>query len=117
MTGMHDIVVKCTSFLLQDLKEKAKNGVLGPDRLQNASFTIANLENLGVKSFTAIINPPQSATLTVGAVQVVANNDFKLCNVINVTLCCDGRVVDEQLASDWLTVFKDFIENPLQMGL
>ena len=52
-----------------------------------------------------------------GDVQVVVSDDYKLSNVINVTLCCDGRVVNEQLAAEWLNVFKDFIENPLQMGL
>ena len=70
-----------------------------------------------MRSFTAILRPPQSATLAVGDHQVVVSDDYKLSNVVNVTLCCDGRIVDEQLAAEWLTVFKDFIENPLQMGL
>ncbi|CAB3989047.1 pyruvate dehydrogenase complex dihydrolipoamide acetyltransferase [Paramuricea clavata] len=109
--------VSSISQTVMELKEQAKNGLLRPEQLQNASFTITNLGNLGVKSFTAIITPPQSATLTVGDSQVLVNDNYKLSNVINVTLCCDGRVIDEQLASEWLTVFKGFIENPLQMGL
>ena len=91
------------------------SGQLSPDELQNPSFTISNL--LGVKSFTTVINPPQSAVLTVGDCEMTVDNDNKLSTIINVTLCCDGRVVDEQLASDWLTMFKDLLENPLQMGL
>ena len=83
----------------------------------NASFVITNLENTGVKSSTAIINHPQSALLTLGDQQTIVNDNYKTFRVINVTLCCDGRVIDEQLASEWLTIFKSFTENPLQMGL
>lgn len=80
-------------------------------------FTVSDLGSLGVKSFTAIIYPRQSAILAVGQCQNIVNDHNKLSGVMNVTLCCDGRVVDELLASKWLTVFKELIENPLQMGL
>ena len=101
----------------QELKQQAKNGLLKADQPQNAMFTISNLENFEIKSFTAILNPPQSATLTVGNSQTLVTDDYKLMQVVNFTLCCDGRVVDEQLASEWLTVLKSLIEKPLQMAL
>ncbi|XP_028396576.1 dihydrolipoyllysine-residue acetyltransferase component of pyruvate dehydrogenase complex, mitochondrial-like [Dendronephthya gigantea] len=115
LTNADQINVAGISRTIVDLKNKAMTGQLSPGELQNPSFTISNL--LGVKSFTTVINPPQSAVLTVGDCEMTVGKDNKLSKIINVTLCCDGRMVDEQLASEWLTVFKDLIENPLQMGL
>ena len=63
------------------------------------------------------MNRRQSATLAVGDCQTLVTDDYKLMQVINVTLCCDARVVDDQIASEWLTVFKSLIEKPLQMGV
>lgn len=104
--------------IFQELKGKALSGHVSPsDKPQHASVTISSLQNSGIKSFTAIVNRTQSVMLTVGDLQVLVGDDYKRSTVVNVTFCCDGRVVDEQLASEWLTVFKHFMENPLRMAL
>lgn len=72
----------------------------------------------GIKNFTAIIPPQQAGVLAVGKTQVCLNElNQKRTKVTTVTLCCDGRAVDEQLASTWLKEFQGIIENPVQMGL
>lgn len=71
----------------------------------------------GIKNFTAVIYPPQAGILAVGQSQVSFNDDCKPAKIMTVTLCCDGRVVEENIAATWLNEFQEIIENPLQMGL
>ncbi len=77
----------------------------------------------GVESFTAIINPPQSCILAVGATnpKVVVNSDrsgtFTTSQIMAVTLSCDHRVVDGATGAQWLKHFKHFLEEPEQMIL
>lgn len=76
----------------------------------------------GVESFTAIINPPQSCILAVGATnsRVVSNPDgmsFSTAQIMAVTLSCDHRVVDGATGAQWLKHFKHFLEDPEQMIL
>lgn len=77
----------------------------------------------GVESFTAIINPPQSCILAVGATQakllpsVDSETGVKVSQVMSVTLSCDHRVVDGATGAQWLAHFKKFLEEPEQMIL
>ena len=79
----------------------------------------------GVDSFTAIINPPQSCILAVGATNpkliappnVPQNDIVKVAQVMSVTLSCDHRVVDGATGAKWLAYFKKFLEEPEQMIL
>lgn len=77
----------------------------------------------GVDSFTAIINPPQSCILAVGATQAKllpsldSENGVKVAQVMSVTLSCDHRVVDGATGAQWLAHFKKFLEEPEQMIL
>lgn len=79
----------------------------------------------GVDSFTAIINPPQSCILAVGATQskIVPSKDvsdgkvMEVAQVMEVTLSCDHRVVDGATGARWLGHFKRFLEDPEQMIL
>ncbi|MFT6087024.1 MAG: pyruvate dehydrogenase E2 component (dihydrolipoamide acetyltransferase) [Glaciecola sp.] len=102
------------------LAEKAKNGRLQPADYQGGGFSISNLGKYGIKSFSAIINPPQSCILAVGASEkrpVVKNDELAIATMFSCTLSADHRVVDGAVAAEFLQTFKHYIENPLQMML
>ena len=104
--GLHDI-----SNEMKELVEKAKKGNLLPSEYNGGTFSISNLGMFGIKNFTAIINPPQSAILAVGASQklpIVKENDIVISNVMNVTLSCDHRVIDGAIGAKFLQVFKNY---------
>lgn len=94
---------------------------LSPEDMDEGTFTVTNLGMMGVKQFAAIVNPPQSCILAVGAVRSEVkrdgSDDFREAKVMSVTLSCDHRVVDGAVGSKWLQKFKELIENPLQMLL
>ena len=74
----------------------------------------------GVKDFTAIINPPQSAIIAVGAGEprpVVKDGALAIQTMMSVTMSCDHRVIDGALGAQWLGVFKGLIEDPLSIML
>lgn len=102
---------------LADLVERARAGKLAPEEYAGAGFTISNLGMSGIDEFTAIINPPGSAILAVGAVRkevVVAENDALVVRQrMRVTLSCDHRVIDGAVGAAFLRELADMIENPL----
>jgi pyruvate dehydrogenase E2 component (dihydrolipoamide acetyltransferase) len=104
---------------MKSLAAKAKDNKLKPIEYQGGGFTISNLGMFNIQSFSAIINPPQSAILAVGAsgkkVIVDANDNMVVANIINVTLSCDHRVVDGVVGAQWLNEFRKLIENPILM--
>ncbi|KAJ3088783.1 hypothetical protein HDU96_004004, partial [Phlyctochytrium bullatum] len=106
---------------VKELAGKARDGKLAPHEYQGGSFTISNLGMYGIKSFTAIINPPHAAILAVGGVEekLVLNADqtVRTVKTFHVTLSCDHRVVDGAVGATWLQKFKGYIENPLSMIL
>ncbi|XP_070547475.1 dihydrolipoyllysine-residue acetyltransferase component of pyruvate dehydrogenase complex-like [Ptychodera flava] len=102
---------------IKDLAARAKENKLRPHEFQGGSFTISNLGMFGIQEFTAIINPPQACILAVGRSRLVLGDDDKPQTLMSVTLCSDGRVVDDQLASQFLQTFKKNIENPVRLGL
>ena len=100
------------------LAKKAKEGKLVLNEFQGGNFTISNLGMYGIKEFSAIINPPQSCILAVGAGQkipVVIDSEISIANIINVTMSCDHRIVDGVLGAKFLSEFKELIENPLKI--
>lgn len=105
------------------LAGKAKDGKLKPEEYQGGSFTISNLGMFGVTEFTAIINPPQSCILAIGATtdRVVpdasSEKGFKVVQKMNVTLSADHRIVDGAVGARWLQAFKGYMENPLTFML
>ena len=101
-----------------DLAERSRAGKLRQEELEGGSFAITNLGMFGTSSFSAIINPPQSGILAVGAASqqaVVADGQLTIANIMSVTLSADHRAVDGALAAKWLAAFKTRIENPLTM--
>ncbi|TFK30555.1 dihydrolipoyllysine-residue acetyltransferase [Coprinopsis marcescibilis] len=105
------------------LAKKARDGKLAPAEYQGGTFTISNLGMFGVEHFTAIINPPQSCILAVGATQArlvpapEEERGFKTVQVMKVTLSSDHRTVDGAIAARWLNAFKGYLENPLTFML
>ena len=97
---------------VRELASRARINKLKPEEYQGGTFTISNLGMYGVDSFTAIINPPQSCILAVGATKPVGD-----IQKMTVTLSCDHRVVDGATGARWLAQFKKFLEDPEQMIL
>jgi pyruvate dehydrogenase E2 component (dihydrolipoamide acetyltransferase) len=101
---------------LADLVERARAGKLTPPEYAGATFTISNLGAAGIDEFTAIINPPGSAILAVGAVRkepVVENDAVVVRQRMRVTLSCDHRIVDGAVGAAFLRELADMLENPL----
>ncbi|KAI1719099.1 2-oxoacid dehydrogenases acyltransferase (catalytic domain) domain-containing protein [Ditylenchus destructor] len=105
------------------LAAKAREGKLQPHEFQGGTFTVSNLGMFGsVDHFTAIINPPQSCILAIGAskrklVPGDNENEHKAVTALKVTLSCDHRVVDGAVGALWLKHFKSFLEQPHTMLL
>ena len=105
----------------KEMTERARAKKLKPDEYQGGTFTVSNLGASGIDSFQAIINPPQSGILAVGSVMkkavVNANDQIVVGQRLNVTLCCDHRVVDGAVGAKFLQEFRALIENPTLMLL
>ncbi len=105
---------------VKDFAEKARNKKLQPSDWEGNTFTISNLGMFGIEEFTAIINPPDSCILAIGAIKqvpVVKNGAVVPGNVMRVTLSCDHRVVDGATGSAFLQTVKGILENPLSLLL
>ena len=103
---------------VKDYAQKAKDKKLQPKDWEGNTFTVSNLGMYGIEEFTAIINPPDSCILAVGAIKqvpVVKEGVVVPGNVMRVTLSCDHRVVDGAKGSEFLNTFKSFMENPMMM--
>lgn len=103
---------------VKTLADKAKSKKLQPNEWEGNTFTISNLGMFGIEEFTAIINPPDSCILAVGAINqvpVVRNGQVVPGNVMKVTLSCDHRVVDGASGAAFLQTFKKYLENPVMM--
>lgn len=99
----------------KELAAKARANKLAPHEFQGGTFSISNLGMFGIKSFSAIINPPQGCILAVGAGEeraVVKSGQLAIANVMSVTLSVDHRVVDGAVGAEYLKEFKRFIEQP-----
>lgn len=103
---------------VKDYAGKAKSKKLQPSDWEGSTFTISNLGMFGIDEFTAIINPPDSCILAIGAIQqvpVVKNGAVVPGNIMKVTLSCDHRVVDGASGSAFLQTVKGLLEEPLRM--
>lgn len=103
---------------MKSLAKRAKSGGLKPEEFQGGGFSISNLGMFGIKNFQAIVNPPQSAILAVGATSarpIVKNGQIVSAEVMDLSLSCDHRVVDGAVAANFLSELKKFIENPVLM--
>ncbi len=100
---------------MKNLASKAKDGKLQPEEYIGGSFSISNLGMYGIKEFSAVINPPQGCILAVGSGEkrpVVIDDEISIATIMTVTLSCDHRVVDGAVGAEFLSEFKNLIENP-----
>ena len=103
---------------MKDLAARARDGKLRPEEFQGGGFSVSNLGMFGVKSFSAIINPPQSCILAVGAGEqraVVKNGQLAIATVMTCTLSVDHRSVDGAIGAEFLAAFKPLIEKPYSL--
>ena len=102
----------------QSLAQRARDRRLQQHELEGGVFSISNLGMYGTLEFSAIINPPQSGILAVGAAKpqpVVADGAVTVATVMRCTLSVDHRAIDGALAARWLAAFTDRISRPLGM--
>jgi pyruvate dehydrogenase E2 component (dihydrolipoamide acetyltransferase) len=103
------------------LADSARRRALTPDELHHATFTVSNLGMFGVRSFTAIVDPPQAAILAVGGARREAFEEgpdrVAFRDVITVTLTCDHRVVYGAHAAEFLSRLRELLERPLTLTL
>jgi len=103
---------------VRDLAGKARDKKIAPNEMEGSTFTISNLGMFGIESFTSIINQPNSAILSVGAIvekPVVKNGQIVVGNTMKLTLACDHRTVDGATGAQFLQTLKEYIENPVTM--
>nr|BFF38193.1 pyruvate dehydrogenase complex dihydrolipoamide acetyltransferase [Tenacibaculum mesophilum] len=103
---------------VRQLASKARNKKLTPNEMQGSTFTVSNLGMFGIESFTSIINQPNSAILSVGAIvqkPVVKNGEIVVGNTMKLTLACDHRTVDGAVGAQFLQTLKTYLENPVTM--
>lgn len=100
------------------LAGKARNKKLQPDEMEGSTFTVSNLGMFGISEFTSIINQPNSAILSVGAIiekPVVKNGEIVVGHIMKLILACDHRTVDGATGAKFLQTLKTYIENPVTM--
>ncbi len=103
---------------VKDLATRARNKKLTPNEMQGSTFTVSNLGMFGIESFTSIINQPNSAILSVGAIvekPVVKSGAIVIGNTMKLTLACDHRTVDGAIGAQFLQTLKTYLENPVTM--
>lgn len=110
--------MRTLSTEMKALAGKAKESKLAPQEFQGGTFTVSSLGMFGIRSFAAIVNPPQAGILAVGAmrdVPVVQGGEIKAQKQLNMTVSVDHRVVDGVLAAQFINTVKSFLEEPILM--
>ncbi len=103
---------------MKDLAARARTRKLKPQEYQGGTSSVSNLGMFGISHFTAVINPPQSTILAVGASEeraVVRNGKVEAAHIMSVTMSCDHRAIDGALGAELIGAFRRLIENPVMM--
>ncbi|KAB7531651.1 pyruvate dehydrogenase [Flagellimonas olearia] len=103
---------------VKDLAGRARNKKIKPDEMEGSTFTVSNLGMFGILEFTSIINQPNSAILSVGAIvdkPVVKNGEIVAGSTMKITLACDHRTVDGATGAQFLQTLRAYLENPVTM--
>ena len=103
---------------VRDYAGRARTKKLTPQEMDGSTFTVSNLGMFGITEFTSIINQPNSAILSVGAIvqkPVVKEGEIVVGNTMKLTLACDHRTVDGATGAQFLQTLKEFIENPIRL--
>lgn len=116
--GIESISLTNVSCAIADYVERAKAGKIRQEELTGGSFSVTNLGMFGTKEFTAILNPPQSGILAVGAAEqrsVAIDGAISVATMMTCTLSADHRVIDGAVAAEWMRAFAGRIENPISI--
>lgn len=103
---------------VRDYAGRARSKKLTPQEMDGSTFTVSNLGMFGIDEFTSIINQPNSAILSVGAIvqkPVVKEGEIVVGNIMKLTLACDHRTVDGATGAQFLQTLKEYIENPIRL--
>ena len=104
--------------VVKDMAGRARSKKIKPDEMEGSTFTVSNLGMFGIQEFTSIINQPNSAILSVGAIvekPVVKEGQIVVGNTMKVTLACDHRTVDGASGAQFLQTLQAYLENPVTM--
>jgi pyruvate dehydrogenase E2 component (dihydrolipoamide acetyltransferase) len=102
------------------LAAKVRDGTVTPPELSGGTFTVSNLGMYGIDSFSAVINPPQAAILSVGAIAeraVVREGQIETAQLMSVTLACDHRILYGADGAEFLARIRALLEEPLSLAL
>jgi pyruvate dehydrogenase E2 component (dihydrolipoamide acetyltransferase) len=103
---------------VKELAGRAREKKLKPEEYTGATFSISNLGMFGITEFTAIINPPESGILAIGAMEdkvVVEDGEMVVRPRMRVTMSCDHRVVDGAMGAKFLQTVRELIEDPMMI--
>ena len=103
---------------VKDLAGKARSKKLTPQEMEGSTFTVSNLGMFGIQEFTSIINQPNSAILSVGAIvenPVVKKGQIVVGHTMKLTLACDHRTVDGATGAQFLQTLQTYLEHPVTM--
>ena len=108
------------SAAVKDMAGRAKSKGLKANEMEGSTFSISNLGMFGIETFTSIINQPNSAILSVGAIiekPIVKDGQIVVGNIMKLSLACDHRVVDGATGAQFLQTLKTYLESPLTLLL
>lgn len=108
------------SAAVKDMAGRAKSKGLKANEMEGSTFSISNLGMFGIETFTSIINQPNAAILSVGAIiekPIVKNGQIVVGNIMKLSLACDHRVVDGATGAQFLQTLKTYLESPLTLLL
>jgi pyruvate dehydrogenase E2 component (dihydrolipoamide acetyltransferase) len=119
LRSVEQMSIRAVSATTRDLAERAREGQLHQHELEGGSSTVTNLGMYGVEEFAAIINPPQSSIVAVGAVRkepvVTKKNNIRIRSVLRVTVSVDHRCIDGVIAAQWMRAFLEVLEEPIRL--
>lgn len=108
------------SSVVKDMASRAKSKGLKANEMEGSTFSVSNLGMFGIETFTSIINQPNSAILSVGAIiekPVVKDGQIVVGNTMKLSLACDHRVVDGATGAEFLQTLRTYLEQPLTLLL
>ena len=121
-------VLKNTDFMnynqistgVKDMASRAKTKALKANEMEGSTFSVSNLGMFGIETFTSIINQPNSAILSVGAIiekPIVKDGQIVVGNTMKLSLACDHRVIDGATGAQFLQTLRMYLEQPLTLLL
>jgi pyruvate dehydrogenase E2 component (dihydrolipoamide acetyltransferase) len=119
LRGVDTMSISVVAATTHDFAKRAREGRLRQHELEGGSSTVTNLGMYGTEEFAAIINPPQSSILAVGAVRkepvVTTEGDVRPRSVIRVIVSVDHRPIDGTVAAQWMQAFLEILEHPIRL--